>query len=246
LSLEGQLDQLEESRPESEEIGNAWDGLAVQSLDNVDMDELAQLEDDDDDVNTSETEGKAKEPSRARLRSLQAVLKTLLESPFIEEKINPNWVRKTVHVKNDFTDKEFEVVAMLANVLRPYVPKRQSSTKGSVAHVALRAPLVLIANAVLRATGYHQFTRETCPSISPSSMHGLILSARGIYEVFCSRQEGQFDITDVAGERLTDGNKVTKIPGNRRHVFGAFFDLATVDKICKSHGLQFADRYVVS
>ena len=183
---------------------------------------------------------KLKEPSRARLRSLQAILKTLLESPFIKEKVTASWVRKTGHVKNDFTDTECQVVAMLTNLLRPYVPKRQSSTKGSLAHVTLRAPIVYIANAVLRVTGYHKFAREFSPSISPSSMHGLILGARGIYEVFCSRQESQFTIIDVAGKPLTNRSNVTK--GNKRHVFGAFFDLATVDRICKSHGLRFANR----
>jgi len=71
-------------------------------------------------------------------------------------------------------------------------------------------------------------------------MHGLILGARGIYEVFCSRQESQFTIIDVAGKPLTNRSNVTK--GNKRHVFGAFFDLATVDRICKSHGLRFANR----
>ena len=153
---------------------------------------------------------KLKEPSRACLCSLQAILKMLLESPFIKEKITASWVRKTGYIKNDFTDTECDVVAMLANLLRPYVLKCQSSTKGSLAHVTLRAPIVYIANAVLHATGYHKFAREFSPSISPSSMYGLILGARGIYEVFCSRQESQFTIMDTAGKPLTTKTKLTK------------------------------------
>jgi hypothetical protein len=163
----------------------------------------------------------------------------LLESPFIQEKVTPNWVRKTGHVKNDFTDRECEVVAMLANSLRPYVPKRQSSVKGSLAHVALRAPIVHIANAVLRVAGYHKFTREFSPSTSPSSTHGLLLGARGMYEVFCSKEENQFDVRDSEGKTLTNGDKATK---GKRDLFGAFFDLAKVDSICKMHGLKFANR----
>ena len=136
-----------------------------------DLDDVDDLEEDDvddlDDAATGTTgkgkgkETKIEEPSRGRLRSLQAVLKTLLESPFIEKDVDSNWVRKTGHVNNDFTDFECKVVATLANLLRPYVPKRRSALQGSVPHVALRAPLVLIANAVLRATGYHKFTRLT-------------------------------------------------------------------------------------
>jgi hypothetical protein len=163
----------------------------------------------------------------------------LLESPFIKERITANWVRKTGYVKNDFTDRECQVVADLANILRPYIPKRQSSTRGALTHVSLRAPLALIANAVLRAAGYSLFAREFSPSVSPSSLYGLTFGARGIYEVFCSRKSNQFSITGSNGKAITS---TTSAARNKRMAIGAFFDLANIDEICKRHGLRFASR----
>ena len=46
LSLEEQLDQSEGSLAESEEIGNIWDGLVGQSLEDMDVDDAEELEDD--------------------------------------------------------------------------------------------------------------------------------------------------------------------------------------------------------
>jgi len=254
LPLEDQIHLFEAGTVESEEeMGSTLEGLSNELFE-AGVDDGDMEDSDDDDVDPSEAEGdqtadvehrsvpELKEPSRAHLRSLQAVLKTLLESPFISEKVTANWVRKTGHVNNNFTDKECEVVATLVDILRPFVPKRQSSTKGSLAHVALRAPVVYIANTIFRATGYHKFVRDVSPSVSPSSLYGLILNARSIYEVFCSTREKQFSIVDVTGERLTRVPKVTEAAGIRRQVFGAFFDLHGVNKICRGHGLTFANR----
>jgi len=87
-------------------------------------------------------------------------------------------------------------VAKLANVLRPYVPKRRARDDGqggfqqSIAHVSLRAPLVLIANTVLQATGYSSFTRRVAPQVSPARLHGLHMGGAALYEVL-----GQFDVS---------------------------------------------------
>ncbi|KAF9969632.1 hypothetical protein BGZ75_002709, partial [Mortierella antarctica] len=125
-----------------------------------------------------------KEPSRARLRSLQSVLRVLLESDNIHDQVNRAWVRKTAHKDSDFSDKECDVVAHIANVLRPYVPRRRPSTDGnkskaSIGHVCLRAPLVLIANTVLQMTGYVDFTRRISPQISIGKPHALSFGASG-------------------------------------------------------------------
>jgi hypothetical protein len=248
--LKDQLRLSEADKVESEEeMGDFLDGLSMHVQDElfeagVDDDDICGNDDDDlsetEDAQTADIDvPKLKEPSRAHLRSLQAVFKTLLESPFLHEKVDASWVRKTGHVNNKFTDKECHVVATLVNTLRPYVPKRQSSTQGSLAHVALRAPVVYIANAIFRATGYHKFTRIISPSVSPSSLYGLILNGRSVFDFFCSNRENQFSIVDLTGERLSWGKNVA---GMKRQVFGAFFDLHGIDKICQSHGLTFANR----
>lgn len=156
-----------------------------------------------------------KEPSRAKLRSLQAVLKVLLESANIHEAIDRSWVKKTGFKDNKFTDEECDIVAMLANSLRPFIPKRRSGDDGnnsrpSLPHIALRIPIVLIANSVLRATGYTEFTRRIAPMISVSSLHALALGPVGVYEVLCSKSEGHFDIKDSNNAPLTLGQRITK------------------------------------
>jgi len=70
-------------------------------------------------------------------------------------------------------------------------------------------------------------------------MYGLLLGARGVYEVFCSKQASQFSVTDVQGNPLTSTVNVVK---NKKQVIGAFFDIATIDDICQRHGLKFANR----
>ncbi|KAF9984018.1 hypothetical protein BGZ65_001108, partial [Modicella reniformis] len=149
-------------------------------------------------VNTDDDKVRIKEPSRAKLQSLQAILKMLIESPKITNDINSDWVKKSAFAGNDFSDHECQVVAYLANYLRPFIPKRRPRSDGkgfqdSLAHVVLRAPIVLITNSVLRAAGYPAFTRRISPQASLGSLNGLQLGAVGIYETFCSRNERQFD-----------------------------------------------------
>lgn len=190
------------------------------------------------------TKGPGKESSRARLRALQAVLKILVESPRIQKEINEDWVRKTAHSGSTFTSRECMVVAYLANLLQPFTPKRSQDDndetfKDPLAHIALRAPIVMIANAVLRATGYPNLIQNTTPVIAPSSLQAIPLGASGIYEVFCGRREQQFDIVGNDMLPLTDIKMVTS---NKSTVFSSFFDLKKIEDICDDHGLRFRGR----
>ncbi|KAF9965940.1 hypothetical protein BGZ70_003732 [Mortierella alpina] len=243
--------------------GNDDTGLACNTILAVeDPDQLlGETEDDDEDededddgreveeseiVTVSEASpGPAqKEPSRQRLRALQAVLKMLLESPSIQENINSKWVRASGFAKEDFTKRECEVVAYLANTLRPYVPKVKQDDQGRTirppAHVALRASFVLIANSVLRAAGYPDFARRIAPQVSAGSTHALHLGAVGVYETFCS--VGDFEIMDQEGHLLTSRMSVTQPVTNKKVVVGAFLNITAVDALCRSHGLLFRDR----
>ncbi|KAI8346860.1 hypothetical protein B0O80DRAFT_430660 [Mortierella sp. GBAus27b] len=106
-------------------------------------------------------EDSTKEPSRSRLKALQTVLKTLPESPFIHTDIKEDDVREASFARSDFTSKECQVVAKLVNTLRPFTPKRRpdkiEGTRNPIPYITLQAPLVMISNAVLRATGPNQF-----------------------------------------------------------------------------------------
>ncbi|CAO3565989.1 unnamed protein product [Mortierella alpina] len=209
------------------------------------VEDIDALFEEDDDDSTVE-----KEPTRARLRALQALLKMLVESPNIDQEIDVDWVRRSGFAKDDFTDKECSVVVKLANLFRPYAPKRRPTLEGTktekpLAHVALRAPFVMIGNAILRASGYPDFTRRIAPQISSGSTHALHLGAVGVYEVLCSEEEGQFDIQDSDGNRITSVKAVTSPPSNKDAVLGSFFDLNEVTRICRKHGLKFAQRITI-
>ncbi|KAF9079701.1 hypothetical protein BGX27_006066, partial [Mortierella sp. AM989] len=83
-SLEAQLESIASTViDESQLLQDEY--LDEDALDGQDEDVL----DEEDDI--LDVEDKVKEPSRARLRSLQAVLKTLLESPFIIKPIDVDW-----------------------------------------------------------------------------------------------------------------------------------------------------------
>lgn len=181
------------------------------------------------------------------MKALQAVLKMLVESPKISMDIDADWVKKSGFAGNDFSIHECQVVADLANVLRPFVPKRRPRPDGKgyqdpLAHVALRAPIVIIANSVLRAAGYPHFTQRVAPQPSTGSLHALQLGAVGIYETFCGKGERQFDVQDSTGEPLTNSVRIQSSLPNKRTMFASFFDMQKVEKICGDHGLEFRDR----
>ncbi|KAF9577259.1 hypothetical protein BGW38_007653, partial [Lunasporangiospora selenospora] len=140
--------QEPESPKEQETESATIDGWDIESAELDDWDLEEDVEEDGKDV---------KEPTRAELRSLQAVLRVLLESPHLSTPITREYVRSSAFVGDKFTDKQCDVVAKIANVLRPYIPKRRpnsgnfgSKTQAPVAHITTRAPLMIIANAVLR------------------------------------------------------------------------------------------------
>ncbi|KAF9201042.1 hypothetical protein BGZ49_008726 [Haplosporangium sp. Z 27] len=223
-------------------------GVLIQDdFEDFDEDFDFDFNDDFEYPNDNEYNQTAHESSRSRLRALQCVLRTLIESPHINEHINVNWVKKSSYYDSNFTDKECEVVADLANALRPYIPRKRPSTdspnlQNSISHVTLRAPLAIITNTILRATGYSHFTRRMTPQISPASLHGLALGPVGIYEVLCHRSENHFDVRDMCGSMVTDYRKITLHSQNRKAILGSFFDLNKIKEICKAHGLTFRDR----
>jgi hypothetical protein len=173
----------------------------------------------------------------------------LLESPAIHKPINGEWVKNTAFEENKFTDRECEVVANLANILRPFIPKKvcssdpdSSSFKNPPPHVTLRAPIVMIANTILRATGYSRFCRRMAPQISAGSLQAMPLSATGLYEILCSAQEKQYDISGADGRPLTLIANVTSPKENKEAVFKSLFDISVIKKVCQSHGLTFKNR----
>jgi hypothetical protein len=97
------------------------------------------------------------------------------------------------------------------------------------------------SNTVLRVTGYHEFTRLLAPVISPSGLHALALGAVGMYEVLCSADPDQFDLS-YKGSALAQRPQVSTNPEIKRAIMGAFFDMTTIDRTCHNHRLEFSNR----
>lgn len=170
----------------------------------------------------------------------------LVRSPAISRDIDKDWVRKSAFNGNDLTQDECRVVAFLANLLRPYVPRLQRTDGGGTEEpaisVALGAPIVIISNAVMRITGYSQFCRRICPAISAAAIHALPLSATNLYETFCSKWPNQFDVIGPTGDTITQVRSITELPGYKEAMFSGFFNMETIRNYCQNHNLEFANR----
>ncbi|CAO3572405.1 unnamed protein product [Mortierella alpina] len=257
-------DAVAEEQPQEEsgmDLGLSDDlVLAAEDIDDFykEMDELDEQEPLEGDENSkhhssamlgvaNDSVPTDREPTRKRLTALQSVMRMLLESPFIERPVNAYDVRQASFSEEDFTEHECEVVASLTNLLRPYTVKRKISPKGQgkteppMAHVALRVPLVMIANKILQVAGYPGFMRRIAPQIACGSLHGLHLGAAGFYEALGS-STGIFDIRGADGRVITNVSNTTTPPANKGAVVGSFLDIGTVETICKSHGLKFENR----
>ncbi|KAF9560849.1 hypothetical protein EC968_005983 [Mortierella alpina] len=210
-----------------------------QDADLDDLDDDSDTEDEDDGLTPTA------EPSRKHLRRLEIVLRNFVECPKQTWPISRADVEKKTYSGTRFTEAQCDTVSSLANILAPYIPKRRIGENGRLGpsgqHVTLRAPLIIIANAVLHAAGYHQFAASVSPVVSPASCQALALSGPALFEVLCSRDHGMFDAQDEDGNPITNARHVSTLSG-KRAIFGSFFDLQKVDSLCSKHGLTFANR----
>lgn len=180
-----------------------------------------------------------------KLCALQAILKALIESPSIEGQINEDDVRTNAHIGTQLNDNEIQVLVKLGNLLRPYTPRKRSrgrAGENSVPHVALRAPLVIIANAVLRYTGYLKFCRRIALQVSTGAFYALPLGSVGVYEVFGGSGPDRFDLFDGNATLVSNVTVAIRSESDRQAMIGCLFDLNKSDAICRKHQLQFANR----
>ena len=190
---------------------------------------------------------KPKEPSRKQLKRLQALLRILLESPSRIREYTIEQVQDAAFKDHDFTEAQLDVVKTLANQLRPFMPRRWRTEDGDAyrahtPHVVLRSPIVVLANAVLRATGHLDFARRIAPHVSAGDVHSLQLGPMQLFEALCSSEENHFDINDINGNPLTNVGNITSPKENKDAVFGAFFDIPKLNQICRAHGICFGNR----
>lgn len=197
---------------------------------------------------TLKTDVKEKEPSRKTLRRLQTVIKTLLESPLPTPTFSIDHIKDTLYKGTSFTERQLLVAQKIINYLRPYVPRRWRDAEDDdyrqhTPHIVLRAPIVLISNAVLRLLGQTEFTRRLSPCIRSGKIHGLQLGAGHLYQVLSGNAPGRYDLHGATGimANVTD---CTASFDAKRVVFANIFDMETIEGICKRHGFTFGMRYV--
>ncbi|OAQ23204.1 hypothetical protein K457DRAFT_1824833 [Linnemannia elongata AG-77] len=210
-----------------------------EAMDEVDV----EAEEEEEKIAAAEDPNIPKEPSRARLKAIQAVTKMLLESPKLEQPLDVNWVRKSTNRPDDFTQSECEAIVRIVEALTDYVPKRRMKKEGGTSppeyNAATMIRVVLISNTLLRYTGYATFARNYAPAPSVSTLHPIPLGAAALYEILCSNTAYHFDA------RINDTRLISSVEHankNQSTVFGNFFDMDKVHGICSNYGLHFADR----
>ncbi|KAF9998182.1 hypothetical protein BGZ65_006292 [Modicella reniformis] len=182
---------------------------------------------------------------RKKLRALQTILKSLIESSSIEGQVDEDDVRTNAHIGTELYDNEIQVLVKLGNLLRPYTPRKRTGDRAGenpLAHVALRAPLVIIANAVLRYTGYSMFCRRIAPQVSTGALYALPLGSVGVYEVFGGSGSDRFDLFDGNDTLVSNTAVATRSESDRRAMIGCMFDLNKINAICQKHQLRFINR----
>ena len=198
----------------------------------------------EDDDNEEEDDEDERESSGAQVKRLLTVVNTLVHSPTIKHAVNTNYVSKALSKTTKCTAKELRAIRDIANLLRPFAPKRVPTEHGYRAHtpcVALQAPMVLLAQATLQALGLHRYTRRLSPWPSAGSCIALQVSPAVLFEILCSSRPGQFDI------RTESGHAITTVPDaarkeNKASVLGAFFDMSLIHQQCREYHLEQANR----
>jgi hypothetical protein len=161
----------------------------------------------------------------------------LLDKADLPALITPIIVREHLYEAEKFNDNEINVVVRIVNMLRPFTPKRDENNKIHE-HILTLGPFCLLANNLLRALGYSDFTRRLVPISSCGKSHAIPLNDIGVVETLCAREPRHFDV-ECNGRLVSDTSRAKK---NGKAILGAFFDLQIVHDICKQHDLQFDDR----
>ncbi|KAF9985796.1 hypothetical protein BGZ65_009830 [Modicella reniformis] len=201
------------------------------------------------DQDSAVLEPEPKEPDRKTLKQLQALTKVLLESPSSRTAYTLDHVRESVFKGSSFSDDELKIVLRITNALRPFVPRRWKGAKDKLhrqhtPHIALRAPLAIISNAVLRLTGHIEYTRRIAPHTSCGDLHALQLGPCQLFEALCSSSADHFDVVGHKGQTLTSVQDAIQPTENKDMVFQGFLDMDKVEQTCRKHGFTFGNRLV--
>lgn len=131
---------------------------------------------------------------------------------------------------DDIIEEENEVVLSIINSLAPYIP-----TKKYYYLIIHQLPVMILANDVLEATGYENFTRQICPMPSLSSQ-ALKIDDPALYSIPTRKGDNSLYLYDY------DSYIFESVEFTKRHqdeIFGLVFDLKIIYEAYKSCGLSF-------
>ncbi|KAG1170930.1 hypothetical protein G6F71_007333 [Rhizopus microsporus] len=182
---------------------------------------------DTSDVVANEASKKYKDDaSRSRLSCLQSVVKHLLSSSCTD--ITRDDIQRELP---DTTEKEVQTQMLIAQTLQPYIPDKQNRFV-----VARQIPLCILANDILRTTGYAKFTRQLFPLPRLSYLNALQANAPSLYHMMTSGPDALL-ISDF-NQKAIDSIEYAR--SNKHAVFSSIFDMSEITNTCDSYKLKFA------
>ena len=185
------------------------------------------MQSDTSDVVANEASKKYKDDtSRSRLSCLQAVVKHLLSSSCTD--ITRDDIQRELP---DTTEKEVQTQMLIAQTLQPYIPDKQNRFV-----VARQIPLCILANDILRTTGYAKFTRQLFPLPRLSYLNALQANAPSLYHMMTSGPDALL-ISDF-NQKAIDSIEYAR--SNKHAVFSSIFDMSEITNTCDSYKLKFA------
>ncbi|KAG0275258.1 hypothetical protein BGZ96_003856, partial [Linnemannia gamsii] len=189
---------------------------------------------------------KTKEPSSQKLKGLEAVSIKLLDSADTLNGVTDAMVREELYNPELYTAEDIGMVTRMVTLLTPFTPKRTGPGPDGAfpRHILTTGPFAYLANSILRASGYSDFTRRLCPVHSVGHRHALPLDATGMYEVFYGPDPDWFDVVGPNGRIISSAVATRMSLSHKDAMFSAFLDRGVIDEVCKAHGLHFAQRLI--
>lgn len=102
-------------------------------------------------------------------------------------------------------------------------------------------PFVILANDLLRCCWYSRFMAKVCPQPA-TQQNSLRIDSTSIYRLFRASGDNQFRIFDFRGEFI-DSDII--VQSCKDAVFNSFFDRSSIERVCRSHRLNFAHNITI-
>jgi hypothetical protein len=175
-----------------------------------------------------ETTDNTTDATSRRIGSLKAVIISMLYD-------NNGLMIKERHLKekcSDIQPKEIAACLLICNLLMPYIPDKKNRYS-----MPYQIPFILMANEILRCTGYAKFMVKLVPLTKPSHIDTLKIDAPLLFTIFCSgKKERLLDMYDYNHQVIASQVLATQ---NKAAVFGSIFNLDAIKECTDSYGLDF-------